>query len=315
MHTRKEKVSTAFYIGLLISAIAAFVFGFSLGFTSPTFLAQYEGTAIDSEKECILVLIKKCKPGSSGCDYATAGKCKTDGGVWDNSTAVCKGPAAEGKMNCDLMLSDEMSSWFGSLINIGCLFGALMGGSVADKCGKKIGMMIADVIYIVGWLCICLAPTPTTMDEPTVVYMLIASRLLIGFAIGIVCCTVSNYQTETCTTEMRGTVGTVFQIAIVLGLMSAYLVGVVLNDWKTLAWIMTASSALGLVLTPLLNETPTFLLLQGRETEAKNSMTKLRTGDTDVAQAMVQLKADVQVSGNIRDMPRVTNMHTPPCCA
>ena len=33
------------------------------------------------------------------------------------------------------------------------------------------------------------------------------------------CCTVSNYQTECCPTAMRGTVGTVFQIAIVLGLM------------------------------------------------------------------------------------------------
>ena len=36
-------MSGFFYISILVSAIGAFVFGFSLGFTSPTFLASYEG--------------------------------------------------------------------------------------------------------------------------------------------------------------------------------------------------------------------------------------------------------------------------------
>jgi MFS family permease len=52
----------------------------------------------------------------------------------------------------------------------------------------------------------------TSVDNSTILAMLYASRLSIGFAIGIICCTVSNYQTESCPTAMRGLIGTVFQV-------------------------------------------------------------------------------------------------------
>ena len=285
---RTEKVSGFFYVALLVSAIGAFVFGFSLGFTSPTFLAQYQGTAKDAETECILVEAK-CE--HQPCYYTDSAACVSAGGDWVNGT--CAGPQAKGKMNCELKMSDEMSSWFGSLINIGCLVGALVGGSVADAIGKKNGMLLSYVFYLVGWLCICLAPKdPSTVDDSTVVKMLVASRLLIGFAIGFTCCTVSNYQTETCPTPMRGMIGTVFQVFIVLGLAAAYLVGTVLNNWRHLAWIMAASSTTGLALTPFLCETPVYLLLKGKKTEAAQALRRLRTADTDITYCMDELSSD-----------------------
>eukprot|EP01047_Picozoa_sp_COSAG01_P045607 COSAG01_NODE_4217_length_5230_cov_15.531280_4_plen_73_part_00 len=42
----------------------------------------------------------------------------------------------------------------------------------------------------------------------------------------------------------------------------AYLIGLVLNNWLALAWIMLVSSGVGLVSTFVLQETPVFLLLQ-----------------------------------------------------
>ena len=281
--TGADKVSTFFYVSILISAIGAFVFGFSLGYTSPTFLAKYSGDVADAQTECVMV-----KDG----DY-TMKTCKADGGIWDssetNAAYKCHGPNAKGMMNCELKLSDDISSWFGSLINIGCLIGAMCGGTVADKCGKKIGMMLSYFFYIGGWLLITLAPKPTGIDTPTIVHMLVASRLCIGFAIGIVCCTVSNYQTEICPTSMRGTVGTLFQVAITVGLMSAYLIGVVLQNWLVLAWIMVIASATGLLCSFVLQETPLYLNMQGRGPEAMAAQRKLRTHDSDIDTAVNQL--------------------------
>lgn len=70
---------------------------------------------------------------------------------------------------------------------------------------------------------------PANLDHPAVIVMALASRIITGLAIGIICCSVSNYQTEICTKEVRGAIGTVFQIAIVLGLVMAYLLGLVLG--------------------------------------------------------------------------------------
>jgi hypothetical protein len=180
------KVSLWFYISVFVSALGAFVFGFSLGYTSPTFLAHYSGVPGDAEKECVL-----CVPGLNPKKCATEDECSSFGGTWDaggkycnykqdkcekmiNSSKICgsdeqkatwndhydfcAGAHAKGQMNCELNLSDDTSSWFGSLINIGCLVGALSGGSIADRIGKKLGMMIAYAFYILGWVLICFAP-------------------------------------------------------------------------------------------------------------------------------------------------------------
>ena len=172
-----------------MSAIGAFVFGFSLGYSSPTMAANIAG----QDKTL--------------CNIAGSGS----GDTKPNN------PETDGMMNCDLWLSDDMVTWFGSFINLGCLGGALLGGKFVDLVGKKHAMTTSFVLYTIGWLLIAFCPHKkdiTVQDQTNVEVMLIMSRVIVGAAIGVICCSVANYQTELCTTEIRGAIGTVFQLAI-----------------------------------------------------------------------------------------------------
>ena len=113
-------------------------------------------------------------------------------------------------------------------------------------------------MFVAAFVLLGLAKAPA-VDNPAhedslnpmmVVIMALSSRVLTGLAIGIICCSVSNYQTEmcvnnlnctvpglisvrcSCTKDIRGKIGTVFQIAIVMGLVSAYLLGLLLDSWR-----------------------------------------------------------------------------------
>jgi SP family sugar porter-like MFS transporter len=289
----KDKVSGYFWLCILVSAIGAFVFGFSLGYSSPTMAANIKG-----QNKTLCFLPSKLYPDEtyeeslhawedahlSAPNHTKPGN-HSGGGGGDRP----ENPDTKGMLNCDLRLDDNMKGWFGSLINLGCLAGALLGGNIVDAVGKKMGMVTSYAFYAVGWLLIAFAPKPEdvhTINQDNVVAMLIASRLIIGFAIGIVCCSVSNYQTEIATTEIRGTIGTVVQLAITVGLVAAYAIGTLLKDWRVLAYIMVATSVMGFVLTFILVETPTYFMLQNKKELALSAQKRLRTADSDVINAV-----------------------------
>ena len=60
-----------------------------------------------------------------------------------------------------LYLDDDQMSWVGSLLNIGALFGALSGGLLMDRFGRRFVLMTMTSPYIIGWLMITLAIDPS----------------------------------------------------------------------------------------------------------------------------------------------------------
>jgi len=221
--------------------------------------------------------------------------------VSDDYTGVDNHCGNRNKMNCDLQFDDTFSSLFGSIINFGCLFGALAGGMVVDKVGKKVGMHLALMLYTVGWILIFFVPDPdvkvwdaTESDAGnmgTIKAMLIAARLIIGFGVGIVCCSVSNYQTEICTLNLRGAIGTCFQLFIVIGLLTVYLLGSFIN-WRPLSMICLVVSVAGFFLTFLICESPVWLLTKGRTEEAAANLARVRNPDVgDLQQQLAEIEA------------------------
>ena len=125
-----------------MSAIGAFVFGFSLGYSSPTMAGNIAG-----QNKTLFVL-----PGSGSAD-GSHNETKPN-----NPVVRPNNPETDGMMNCDLWLSDDMVTWFGSLINLGCLGGALLGATTTkngnDNCiiiqgERNIAKSIDQ--YIVKW--------------------------------------------------------------------------------------------------------------------------------------------------------------------
>lgn len=85
-----------------------------------------------------------------------------------NSTSI--GDAADEESVWHLRLDEDQMSWVGSLINVGAMFGALCGGVLMDRFGRKMILVAVFLFYTAGWLFITLAVDPSKLASSLVRY-------------------------------------------------------------------------------------------------------------------------------------------------
>ncbi|KDO66620.1 hypothetical protein CISIN_1g008624mg [Citrus sinensis] len=107
-----------------------------------------------------------------------------------------------------------------SLALCGSLYGALLGSilvySIADFLGRKRELIIAAVLYALGALTTAYAPG---------LGVLLVGRLLYGLGIGLAMHGAPLYIAETCPSQIRGTLISLKELFIVLGILLGYFVG------------------------------------------------------------------------------------------
>lgn len=106
------------------------------------------------------------------------------------------------------------------LVVSGSLYGALLGSSlvypIADFLGRRRELIIAAVLYLLGGLITANAPG---------LGVLLAGRLLYGLGIGLAMHGAPLYIAETCPSPIRGTLVSLKELFIVLGILLGYFVG------------------------------------------------------------------------------------------
>ena len=82
------------------------------------------------------------------------------------------------RYNCALPVSYEEyhGHWIASIFNIGCLIGALGSGSLLSRIGRKWTMILSNVPFALGWICLLL-PALLEMTNPALFYV---GRILTG---------------------------------------------------------------------------------------------------------------------------------------
>ncbi|GMH25183.1 hypothetical protein Nepgr_027026 [Nepenthes gracilis] len=188
----------------------------------------------------------------------------------------------------DLGITDSEFSLFGSLANVGAMFGALACGQISEYVGRKASLMIAAIPNMIGWLAISFA------KDVSFLYM---GRLLTGFGIGIISYEVPVYIAEIAPQNLRGSLGSVNQLAITTGMMLMYLFGIFLN-WRLLAAIGIVPCLLlipGLFFIP---ESPRWLAKMGMMQDFEASLQVLRGFDTDISVEVTEIKKSVASSSN-----------------
>lgn len=162
-----------------------------------------------------------------------------------------------------------------SSVLIGSTVGALSIGGLADKFGRKKLLIVASLFFVAGSILTALANGFA---------MMVFARIILGLAVGAASALTPAYLAELAPAKFRGSLGTLFQLMITLGILLAYvsnlgflgrnLLGI--TDWR---WMLGSAliPALALFIGGLLlPESPRFLMAHGKEAEAKAVLTHLR---------------------------------------
>ena len=168
------------------------------------------------------------------------------------------------------VLPDTLQGFLVSSVLIGAVIGAATNGILADIFGRKKIIMATAVIFILGSILCAFAPN---------VYVLILSRIFVGFAVGIVNFVVPLYLSEVSPKNLRGTLVSLYQWAITAGILFSYFINAVfaqaVYNWR---WMLFAGVVPGLVLfigMCFMSDTPRWLVSKNRDDEAKKIFSKI----------------------------------------
>lgn len=180
-------------------------------------------------------------------------------------------------------ITDVQFDWVASIITLGCAISCLPIGFLMKKFGRKWTMLSLVVPFIIGWSLVIWTQSFMT---------LLIGRFIIGLAGGAFCVSAPQYSSEIAEKEIRGIVGTFFQLLIISGILFAYVIGAHVTVFR-------ASIIGGLI--PLvfgaifffMPESPVFLVIEKREEEAMRSYKWLRGDSFDPHSEVDALKADL----------------------
>ncbi|MCB1108970.1 MAG: sugar porter family MFS transporter [Chlamydiia bacterium] len=168
------------------------------------------------------------------------------------------------------LLTTLQQEFLVSIILIGALIGAGFAGSLSDRFGRKPVILISDVFFIVGGI---------SLISANHFLMLLLGRFITGIGVGISSLTVPLYISELSPPKKRGALVTLNQLAITVGILLAYLVGLFEADagnWKAMFGYALLPAVVQLIGMVFLPESPVYLAMNGKIEAAKKLFKKIR---------------------------------------
>ncbi|CAG9792549.1 unnamed protein product [Diatraea saccharalis] len=200
--------------------------------------------------------------------------------------ASLQGPGANATRR-DFQLTDQQASWLASLSFLGALFGGMAGGA-AMRHGRRRVLSLAAAPCSLSWLLTVLA---------TSVRMMCITAFLGGFCCSILTMLSQVYISEISVPDIRGCLSAVLKIVGHLGVLFSFTIGAYL-DWQQLALCISAAPLLLFCTVLYIPETPSYLVLIGKDEEAYRSLLWLRGPNSDVAQELATIRTNVLASKN-----------------
>ena len=176
---------------------------------------------------------------------------------------------------------------------VGCLIGAMVAGSAADKWGRKPLLMLAAVLFTVSAIATGLFNDFTLFN---------IARFIGGVGIGVASAISPMYIAEVSPTEIRGRMVSLNQMTIVLGILAAQVVNMLLArdtsvtseqawnlawGWRWMFWAETLPAALFLIMSFFIPESPVYLRLKAA-IEQEQSQTRLSSAEREQARPRVK---------------------------
>ncbi|GAB3570643.1 sugar porter family MFS transporter [Spirosoma luteolum] len=198
-------------------------------------------------------------------------------------TAVISGTV--GLVKSDFALDAVQEGWFVSCALLGCIGGVSVSGKLSDAYGRKRIQILSAVLFLASAIGCMLSASFTT---------LIAFRLVGGLGIGVASMVSPLYISEFAPSRYRGTMVSLYQLALTVGIVIAYFsnaylvnhttyytsnqgLALILSDqvWRGMLGLGAVPAAIFLLALLLVPESPRWLLLQGQAEKAKAILTRI----------------------------------------
>lgn len=238
-------------------------------------------------------------PADSHFVYVAATFAALGGLLFGYDTGVISG--AELFFKNDFTLSTFALEVIVSGVLAGAAVGALVGGRLADVFGRRRMLLMTAIVFAMGAILCAGAPS---------VVALIVGRIIVGLGIGLSSGTVPVYISEVSPASERGWQVSLFQLAITVGILLAYIVDFAfakIGGWRWmfgLAVIPAAIFAAGMIYMP---ESPRWLAMRGELGAARAVLARIR-GSADVSAEMAEVESTIR---GIKEHGSLADLLTP----
>lgn len=183
-----------------------------------------------------------------------------------------------------------LQGWVMSSALLGCLMGVVISGWLSDKYGRKFMMILASVIF---------ALSAFFTGAASSLELFILFRIISGIGIGIASNISPMYLSEVSPPAVRGKFVAIYQLAIVLGILSAQIVNWQIAEpvvpgedilhswngqlgWRWMFWAPAFPAILYLVLAFVIPESPRWLISKEKYQKATDIFSRIAGRETAV---------------------------------
>jgi MFS transporter, SP family, arabinose:H+ symporter len=168
-------------------------------------------------------------------------------------------------------LDDIWLGWTVSSLLFGCIIGVISAGKPSDRFGRKKTLMVAALLFVISAFGSAVASRLS---------IFISFRILGGLGVGIASMLSPMYISEISPAERRGRLVSFNQLAIVIGILLAFISNALLvdtgeNNWRWMLAVMSIPALLFFVFLFFAPESPRWLVQKGFSNEAFEILRKI----------------------------------------
>jgi sugar porter (SP) family MFS transporter len=230
----------------------------------------------------------KAKSEVNGFVYFAVGVAALGGLLFGYDTGVISGAILF--ITKQFSLSATMEEIVVSSVLVGAVAGAIIGGALTGRFGRRKMIILAGIIFTASALGTALAPT---------VSLLIAARVVSGIGIGIASFISPMYIAELVPAKVRGSLVAVNMLAITSGIVVAYLVDYAFSSsggWRYMFGLAAIPSIALIIGMWRLPDSPRWLISKSKVEQARQILQRARTV-SDVSPEITDIQKSMEKQG------------------